>query len=278
MAAVLDHIVINARARMDRAQDIFDGLGFCLTPRGHHTLGSINHLMMFEQDYLEILGVPKDDATIRPDLYSSPFGLNGLVFKTQDVDEAFERLQASGMAGDPPRSFSRPLVLDDGTEAEAAFRTVTARADAFPAGRLYFCEHLTPDLVWRKEWLTHPGGITGFTELVIVAPDPKKVAAQMGQLLEIEPRSLGEEVSDLPFSSGFRLTVMTADAYLARLGANARVSPGRDTWFGALGLRCTSKAQIEKNASELDGVSVSNAGTSLALTLAELDTLLLFDI
>ena len=56
--AQLDHAVINVHFGMDRAEPLFQTLGFTLTPRGYHSLGSINHLMMFGTDYLELIGLP----------------------------------------------------------------------------------------------------------------------------------------------------------------------------------------------------------------------------
>ena len=53
--ATLDHVVINARDDMDRAADIYRRLGFTLTERGYHSLGSMNHLAMFGTDYLELI-------------------------------------------------------------------------------------------------------------------------------------------------------------------------------------------------------------------------------
>ena len=50
----LDHVVINVKDDMDLAQLVFSNLGFTLTPRGYHTLGSINHLMMFGSDYMAV--------------------------------------------------------------------------------------------------------------------------------------------------------------------------------------------------------------------------------
>ncbi|MBT7732591.1 MAG: VOC family protein, partial [Rhodospirillaceae bacterium] len=55
----LDHVVINVRADMDVAEATFRDLDFTVTPRGYHTLGSINHLMIFETDYLELIGIPE---------------------------------------------------------------------------------------------------------------------------------------------------------------------------------------------------------------------------
>ena len=62
---ILDHIVIDVRDRIDDAARHFSELGFLLTPRGHHTLGSSNHLAMFATDYLELLGGNKV-AVARP--------------------------------------------------------------------------------------------------------------------------------------------------------------------------------------------------------------------
>ena len=43
----LDHLVINVKEEMDEAYKLFSQLGFLLTPIGFHSLGSINHSMMF---------------------------------------------------------------------------------------------------------------------------------------------------------------------------------------------------------------------------------------
>ena len=276
MSGTLDHIVINVRHHVDRAEELLTELGFCLTPRGFHSLGSSNHLMMFEQDYFEILGMPKDDPTIRPDLYSTPFGLNSIVFKTDDADKAYARLDALGMAGDPPRAFTRPVDLDDGTKPDASFRTVTARGDAFPAGRLYFCEHHTPELLWRPEWLSHPGGITGFTEYFVVTGEPDVDAGKIGELLEIAPERAGNDTSTLKFDSGFRLTFLKPEAYTARFGNAARTRKDTEVYFGALGFACSSTQAIRARADALDGVSVSEGGDGLLVSLDELDTLLVF--
>ncbi|MCH2521594.1 MAG: VOC family protein, partial [Dehalococcoidia bacterium] len=55
--AIIDHVVINVRSEMDKAVEVFRSLGFTMTPRGFHSLGSINHLAMFDNNYLELLGV-----------------------------------------------------------------------------------------------------------------------------------------------------------------------------------------------------------------------------
>ena len=141
--APLDHAVINVKFEMDRAAPLFEGLGFTVTPRGYHSLGSINHLMIFGTDYLELIGLPAGIENPRPEIANSPLGMNGLVFKADDVDTTYARLDELGLAGDPPMSFTRPVALG-GAEHTARFRTVKVRPDVFAAGRVYFCEHGTP--------------------------------------------------------------------------------------------------------------------------------------
>ena len=53
----LDHAVILVRD-LDRARETYERLGFTLTPRGLHSLGSQNHCIMFGRDYLELMALP----------------------------------------------------------------------------------------------------------------------------------------------------------------------------------------------------------------------------
>ena len=121
----LDHAVINTHYDMDHAQDCFRRLGFSLTERGFHSLGSINHLMMFGTDYLELIGLPKEasgNLPVRQGISDAPRGINGLVFKTDDAQQTYQHLQSVGMAGDAPKSFSRPVQTPDGVK-DAQFQT-----------------------------------------------------------------------------------------------------------------------------------------------------------
>ena len=53
--AQLDHVVVHTGQQMDGAVSAMEALGFRLTERGHHSMGSINHLAMFRTNYLELL-------------------------------------------------------------------------------------------------------------------------------------------------------------------------------------------------------------------------------
>jgi len=171
---MLDHVVVNTLRNMDAAFRCFAALGFTLTPRGHHSLGSINHLMMTNGAYLELVGVPEQGLQ-RQEVLDSPYGLNGLVFRSANVDVDFARLTKAGLPAQIPNSFSRPVEIN-GETRDARFRTVRFPLDTFPGGRVYFCEHLTPELVWRDEWMSHPNGFRAIDRFVIESPSAEAVA------------------------------------------------------------------------------------------------------
>ncbi|WP_413556113.1 VOC family protein [Brenneria sp. L3-3Z] len=184
LSPVVDHVVINVAQHLDEARTQFQRLGFQLTPRGHHSLGSSNHLAIFKQNYLELLGYEPHKENNRMDLKDTPLGLAGLVWKTQDSDAVFQHLVATGLAGDPPASFYRPVELPDGSRPEARFRTVRLAAERVRNGRSFFCQHETPELVWRPEWQSHPNGVTDIIGFVIAADDPRAVADLYGRLFD----------------------------------------------------------------------------------------------
>ena len=176
----LDHLVINTALGMDGAVGIFRDLGFHLTPRGHHSLGSLNHLMMDPASYLELVGVPPTGKQ-RQEVLDSPLGLSGLVFRSSDANATYARLTSAGFAPQEPVLLERPVTVD-GADDVARFRNVRMTSAEFPAGRVYFCQHLTPGLVWRDEWLSHPNGFCGIAGVTVQTPNPPRESARYAAL------------------------------------------------------------------------------------------------
>jgi len=271
----LDHVVINVRYEMDEAQDAFSKLGFHLTDRGYHTLGSINHLMMFGTDYLELIGLPQDadrEKPGRPDVANAPYGINGLVFKTDDVDETFAHLETLGIAGAPPKSFSRPVELGEGT-VDASFRTVHVADGTFPGGRVYFCQHLTPEYVWRPEWQTHANGVRSVSEFVVVAPDAAEQAEKFANLLRSEVVD-ADGARRIPID-GASITVLKPDAYSERYGELASAMGGRPSMFGAIVMRSDNLAAVREMNSG-SGVEVARTDAGVGLRQIKFDSVLEF--
>ena len=199
-ATRFDHAAIAVRDRMDEAQAAFARLGFTLTPRGHHTLGSINHLIVLGETYLELIGFPPGQPDARPELRDAPIGLNGLVFRSDDAQRTHDACAARGAPVTPVQSFSRPVAID-GETRDARFRTVRTLPGASPCGRLYFCEHLTPELVWRPRWQAHENGALELLEVRVSARDPVAEARLYRSLLG------DEAIAAAPGGDGFRVSV-----------------------------------------------------------------------
>lgn len=175
-APILDHVVVNARDRFDAAADCYRRLGFDLTALGRHTLGSINRLAVFAGDYLELVGIDPDATAPRQELLRSPTGLNGLVFATDDAAALYGALKRRGAPVEPPAAFSRPVILPD-RSAEARFCVVRVAAEHVPYGRVYFCQHLTRDLVWGAAARDHANGAIAVARMVVAVADPEAAGA-----------------------------------------------------------------------------------------------------
>src|SRR5712691_3753667 len=208
---VLDHVVVDVRDRMDEAASTFATLGFQLTPRGHHTLGSMNHLAMFATDYLELLGFGAGGAG-RPELAPFPIGLNGLVFKTDDADMVHAHAEAAGLPILPVQAFSRPVELD-GTRQDARFRTTRLDPGKIAMGRVYFCEHRTPELVWRPEWQSHPNGAQAITRVIVATGAPQRTASLFAALFGSD--SVAERDGKCAVQAGKALVELATPAAVA---------------------------------------------------------------
>jgi Glyoxalase-like domain len=271
MTFALDHIVINVLFDMDRAATLMSQLGFTLTPRGYHSLGSINHLMMFEHDYLELIGLPTGTDVLRKDVLESPRGLDGLVFKSDDIDTSERILRESGLAMLEPRSFSRPVTID-GAEHLARFRTVRTAPEMFEAGRIYYCQHFTPELVWHRPWMSHSNGVSGFSELVIVSENLEADATSYAKAAQANPETHGEGWV-IVLAGGFRLSLISPARYRERYGDLCVEADGRRSFFGAIVLDTPDPSRLRDLASAILDVRVEKKQTSLQVLVPLLNTL-----
>lgn len=236
----LDHVVVNVRDRLDAGLETYRRLGFTMTPRGYHTLGSMNHLAIFGTDYLELIAA-LPGATERAEILAAPFGLNGLVFGTEDSAATYAALHAAGLPVEPPLEFSRPVELAAGPR-DATFRTVRLSAGTVAAGRIYFCHHFTRNLVWRDEWRQHPNGAIGVARAVIAARDPSILGALFARMFGADALRRGDAGCSLAVGLS-RFDIVTPGALSDLFGSAAPTADGRDEYMAALTIRTRSLDQ-----------------------------------
>jgi hypothetical protein len=215
---ILDHVVINVMDKLDEAAAQYGRLGFQLTARGHHSLGSSNNLAIFGENYLELLGYLPGREKMRADLWTHPPGLTGLVFKSVDPDIVSAALKQRGVPAEEPMSFSRPVPLPTGAE-EARFRVVRVSGEQVQNGRTFFCHHDTPELVYRPEWRAHPNGVLDIVEFVIASSAPDRTAALYERMFGAP--LLTSESGGVSFRAGFATVLVLKPSAVAERYAGA---------------------------------------------------------
>jgi hypothetical protein len=192
---------------------------------------------MFATDYLELLGFAAGGA-IRPEIMRFPVGLNGLVFKTGDADSVHAQAAAADLPILPVQSFSRPVTLD-GVTHDARFRTTRLDPAQVAMGRVYFCEHQTPDLVWRSEWQTHPNGACAIARVVVATADPRRTARLFRGLFS-DAAIGGREGGQIIAAGAVQVELSTPDIVSAEFGEAAAQPAGRAEYMAALGIKVRS--------------------------------------
>lgn len=258
--AALDHLVINTHYDIDAAQALLEGLGFIVTPRGYHTLGSVNHLVVLAGGYLELIGQPRDSDKVRQEILNSLVGIDGLVYAVEDVQACHDDWIAMGLAAQPVQHFSRPVQVA-GKDLDARFSTVRLLPGQFSAGRVYACRHLTPELVWRPEWMAHPNRVRGIASLLVVDKDPVQAAADYARL-----GRWGED---------FALEFADAESLSARCGKLTAHAPQREAFFAAIRFYGGDRSVIAARAHAL-GLPMQEDADRLMLALPAFGTLLEF--
>jgi len=171
----LDHVVVMVDG-IDAAEAAYRKLGFQVQPRGFHKkLGTANHLMIFDTDYFEILGIVEDTEfnAERREWLKDGGGLANVALATEGADVAFEAFKAAGLNPDAPLFFDRAVEIAGKTEL-AKFRTVRIPKTNMPVVGFFVCEHLTPEFVYRPEWAAHPNGARGILGVTVIAEQPAK--------------------------------------------------------------------------------------------------------
>jgi hypothetical protein len=218
----IDHVVITVRD-LDSTEDTFRRMGFTLTPRGHHTLGSQNHCVMFAHDYFELLMVPQrlPGREYYYDFARIGDGLAAIALKTDNARGAYGELTAAALAPSEPVDFSRPVQLPAGAQ-NASFRITQLGLEHTPGGQVFLCQHFTRDVVWRPEYQTHANTATGLAAIAIVSNEVPATAAAYARLFDVRAQAIAEG-----------LLVNTGDTPIAIVNERALAQRLPGVWISA---------------------------------------------
>ncbi|MFM2486149.1 VOC family protein [Celerinatantimonas yamalensis] len=179
----LDHVLMTVHDYEVSFQN-YKKLGFAPSPVSYHPWGTATSFMMFEDNFIELIGV-KD---------ASKFGtnaVNGFCFGRQ-MGKFLEQpedgisliaLHSKDTRGDYPKliqkhpynqgivDFRREIILDDGTPDEVVVTIGLLIDDDYPQSSGFICQQHRPDLIWVDEWRAHPNGATRIAAVTYGADD-----------------------------------------------------------------------------------------------------------
>jgi catechol 2,3-dioxygenase-like lactoylglutathione lyase family enzyme len=178
--AGIDHAIVGVRD-LEAARASYRRLGFNLTPRGRHVgWGTANYCVMFEGDYIELLGIADaSQFTNNLDQFlAEREGLLSLALRTADAHATHDAWQAAGLAPAAVANLGR--LLEPATELR--FENVMLAPEAIQGAALFACAALTPELMRRPEWLGHPNGAQGIASATVAVEDPAAFYEPMAQV------------------------------------------------------------------------------------------------
>lgn len=189
----IDHAVVMVQD-LDKAAENYRQLGFTLSPRGTHSahMGTGNYTIMFDPDYMELLGVlvpTEHNAPARAFVERHGEGIERIAFTAIDAAAGADEIRARGLTPIGPTDFERPVTLPNGTVSAAKFRAFMWPTAEAPGGvRIFACQHKTRDTVWIPQLMRHANAAKRINEVLIATPEPAKEAAHLARLIDREPR------------------------------------------------------------------------------------------
>ena len=199
----IDHAVVMVKD-LDQAAENYKRLGFTVSPRGTHSahMGSGNYTIMFDPDYMELLGVltpTEHNAPARAFLERSGEGIERIAFTAVDSADGAEEIRARGYVPIGPTDFERPVTMPNGTVSAARFRTFQWPTAEAPGGvRIFACQHKTRETVWIPELMKHANGAKRLKQVLIVTPDPAQDAAHLSRMIDRDGKAEADGAVTVP--------------------------------------------------------------------------------
>ena len=192
----LDHLA-HFVPNLDAAAAVWESVGFAVTPVSQHSVsgrpaGTSNRCVMFEDGYMELLAPTSGDANDTPhaarvrERMKRFVGVHLCCFGTPDAAAERRRLADHGFEPEPLVNLERTI----DTGALLRFNVIYVPPPKMPEGRVQYCEHLTPEHVWREGYVNP----VSMTAVYVVADDPAQAAARWGRFAGMLPRRNGDIV------------------------------------------------------------------------------------
>ena len=271
----IDHPIVSVRNHPEAVQKYIK-LGFSPSPLSYHPWGSVLTLMMFENNFIELIGI--DDAskfgtnsvdgfcygrTLGQFLERSE-GLGLLALHSKDIEGDFAAVKATGLPVQQRVDFRRKLVTADGTPDEAVVSLgIVMDTDLGDASNV-LCQQHRPEFIWRKDWQDHPNGANAVDEVIYVAEELGVLEARWAKLFGAKNTSWIDGHVEAHTGCG-HVVALTRSQALERFACVGLPVSYTDKPHGfALQVRIRNLAAVERILSE-NGVTYGQTARGVAV-------------
>lgn len=201
----IDHplVVVNDHASV---LERYIRMGFLPSPVSYHPWGTVTSLMMFPNNFIELIGVddPEKFGTNSVDgfcfgrqldsfLSRDQEGIYLVALHSKDADGDYAELTGRGLEGQGRIDFRRKMKLPDGTPDEAVVSLGLFIDSHLPDAPNFICQQHKPELIWVPEWQNHPNGVNGITAVTYLA-EPQELIERWRAIYSEENVSFDGEV------------------------------------------------------------------------------------
>ncbi len=177
----IDHLMVAVKDSA-RAGDVFERMGFTVTPRSLLP-GLSNRLVCFRDarpgacNFIEFMAL--DDVRAAPaqmpEVLKDPDRPAALVVAAREARVARRVLDGGGLEVSPVLDLSREWKLPSGEVIVPAFSVVTPAIGQAPFYWI-LCQHKTPQHYLRADFVEHENGAVMLSAVIAVAQDPAQAA------------------------------------------------------------------------------------------------------
>jgi len=206
--------------------------------------GTVNRLITPALGYLEFLGSRGDTplAHQHKAQLSRYEGLHLMAFAASNVPAEAPRLREKGFEPLKPVDMRRMTLTARGIEEEARFSVLRVPPKVMPEGRIQWCGHFTPELVWEPGETDQPNAVDALSGVLWVVEDLEEATERFAKFVRKPSVLIDDGIAVIVLERGV-LVLVTEQACSKLLPNFENVKP---PYGAAVLLRSRDIAKTEK--------------------------------
>ena len=182
----LEHPLVVSH-NLDAMTERYRAMGFAPTRKGYHPWGTATQLVLFPDNFIELMGIDDYGLVDEPspdgfrfgrfiaDALNRREGIAMIALHSDDTKADLAAVTERGVTNDGLVDFRRAVTLPDGTQDEAVVTLAMLIDWDQPALSHFICQQHRPEFVWVPDWMRHPNGADAITRVVYAAAEPYAV-------------------------------------------------------------------------------------------------------